>query len=409
MSGERTEKASQHRRQKAQQDGDRPRSRELLSAAALLGGSLALGWAARGWTPQWRSRYQDALAMSRMPDPSVDALGGAVRGLLVAGAAPCLLVMLSAAAASVAVGLAQNRSVSVHPKALAPKWDRLNPLQNGKQLFSSRALVRLGKSLAPVVILSLQLIRHLTTLAQMPVFSLERLPDVFAAAYSLLVTTAWVMLGWSLVDFVVEWKQWESRLKMSKQDIRDEIKETDGNPQLKGRIRGLQRQMRHRTIRADVRKASVVVTNPTHYAVALSFDMSTMEAPKVLAKGRDLVAAQIREEARWAGVPLVENPPLARSLYRAVEPGQSIPVELYAAVAAILAYLFRQEAEERARQQWQQQQSQQQARGQQQDQNYRDAGGPAATAGTAASALAGQLAAGSNRLPSLYPRAEEAL
>ena len=118
---------------------------------------------------------------------------------------------------------------------------------------------------------------------------------------------------------------------------------------MKGRIRSLQRQMRRRMLRADVEKASVVVTNPTHYAVALSFDMSTMEAPKVVAKGRDLLAAQIREEARWAGVPLVENPPLARSLYRAVEPGQNIPAELYAAVAAILAYIFRQEAEERMR------------------------------------------------------------
>ena len=362
MSGERTEKASQHRRQKAQKDGDRPRSRELLSAAALLGGSLALGWAARGWTPQWRARYEGALAMSRMPDPNVDALGVAVRSLIVAGAAPCLLVMLSAATASVAVAFAQNRGVSVHPAALSPKWNRVNPIENAKQLFSSRAIVRLGKSLVPVIILTLQLVHHLTALAHVPVFSLERLPDVFAAAYSMLVTTAWVLLAWSVVDYLVEWRQWESRLKMSKQDVRDEMKETEGNPQLKGRIRGLQRQMRSRTIRADVRKASVVITNPTHYAVALSFDLNTMEAPKVLAKGRDLVAAQIRQEARWAGVPLVENPPLARSLFRAVEPGQSIPVELYAAVAAILAYLFRQEAEARIRQEIEQQQRQEQQR-----------------------------------------------
>jgi flagellar biosynthetic protein FlhB len=176
-----------------------------------------------------------------------------------------------------------------------------------------------------------------------------RLPQVFADAYDLLVNTAWIMLAWSLVDYVVEWRQWESRLKMSKQEMREEYKEMEGNPQMKGRIRSLQRQMRRRTLRADVKKASVVITNPTHYAVALSFDMSTMDAPRVLAKGRDLLAAQIREEARWAGVPLVENPPLARSLYRAVEPGQSIPADLYAAVAAILAYLFRQEAEERMR------------------------------------------------------------
>jgi flagellar biosynthetic protein FlhB len=198
-------------------------------------------------------------------------------------------------------------------------------------------------------------VHFLVALTAMPAFSLRRLPEVFADSFELLVNTAWIMLAWSLVDYVVEWRQWESRLKMSKQEMRDEFKETEGNPQMKGRIRSLQRQMRRRMLRADVKKASVVITNPTHYAVALSFDMGTMEAPKVLAKGRDLLAAQIREEARWAGVPLVENPPLARSLYRSVEAGQSIPAELYAAVAAILAYLFRQEAEERMRRMYEQQ------------------------------------------------------
>ena len=136
---------------------------------------------------------------------------------------------------------------------------------------------------------------------------------------------------------------------MSKQDLRDEFRETEGSPQVKARIRGLRRQMRRRQLKADVARASVVVTNPTHYAVALAFDFATMDAPRVLAKGRDLLAAQIREEAQWAGVPIVENPPLARSLYRQVEPGQAIPYELYAAVAGILAWLYRREVEERLR------------------------------------------------------------
>jgi flagellar biosynthesis protein FlhB len=384
MSGERTEKASQHRRQKAQKDGDRPRSRELLSAAALLSGSLALGYAGSSWAGQWRARYESALAMSRMPDANVDALGAAVRSLLVAGAAPCLLVMLSAAAASLAAGMAQNRGATIHPAALSPKWNRINPLENAKHLFSSRAVVRLGKSLVPVVVLTLQLVHHLAALARIPVFSLQRLPEVFASAYSMVLITAWVLLAWSAVDYVVERRQWESRLKMSKQEVRDEAKETEGNPQLKGRIRGLQRQMRSRTLRADVSKSSVVITNPTHYAVALLFDLATMEAPKVLTKGRDLLAAQIREEARWAGVPMVENPPLARSLYRAVEPGQSIPAELYAAVAAILAYLFRQEAEERLRQERQQQQRHYQQR--RQYERRREASPATGMAASAASA-----------------------
>jgi flagellar biosynthesis protein FlhB len=349
MSSERTEKASPRRKQKAEQEGDRPRSRELLSAAALLAGSLALGWAARTWVPLWKGTYQNSIALMLAPNLSGDALSMSMRNMLVAGAAPCLLVMLAAAGASLAVAMAQNRGLSLHPAGITPKWSRLNPAANAKHLFTTRALVRLGKSLIPVVLLAIQLVHFLTALTAMPAFSLARLPEVFADGFDLLVNTAWIMLVWSLVDYIAEWRQWESRLRMSKQEMREEFKETEGNAQMKGRIRSLQRQMRRRMLRGDVRKASVVITNPTHYAVALSFDMSTMEAPKVLAKGRDLLAAQIREEARWAGVPLVENPPLARSLYRSVEPGQSIPADLYAAVAAILAYLFRQEAEERMR------------------------------------------------------------
>jgi flagellar biosynthesis protein FlhB len=349
MSSERTEKASPRRRQKAEQEGDRPRSREVLSAAALLAGSLTLGWAARMWLPIWTGIYRDAVVLIRTPDLSGEALSISLRNLLVAGAAPCLFVMVAAAGTSLVIAMAQNRGLRLQPTGIAPKWSRLNPAQNARHLFTTRAVVRLGKSLIPVLLLAIQLVHFVNALLAMPVFSLARLPQVFGDAYQLLVNTAWIMLAWSLVDYVVEWRQWESRLKMSKQELREEFKETEGNPQMKGRIRSLQRQMRRRTLRADVKKASVVITNPTHYAVALSFDINTMEAPKVLAKGRDLLAAQIKEEARWAGVPVVENPPLARSLYRAVEPGQSIPADLYAAVAAILAYLFRQEAEERMR------------------------------------------------------------
>jgi flagellar biosynthetic protein FlhB len=165
------------------------------------------------------------------------------------------------------------------------------------------------------------------------------------------LTAAWLLFGWSAIDYLVEWQSRESRLKMSREDLRDEFKETEGNPQIRGRIRNLQRQARRRKVKADVSKAAVVLTNPTHYAVALGFDFATMEAPKMLAKGRNLLAEEIKAEARWAGVPIIENPPLARSIYRAVEVGQAIPVDLYAAVAAILAYLYRQrlEAEMRER------------------------------------------------------------
>jgi flagellar biosynthetic protein FlhB len=167
--------------------------------------------------------------------------------------------------------------------------------------------------------------------------------------YGLLLAASWLLFAWSLIDYLVEWQSRESRLKMSHQDQRDEYKETEGSPQVRSRIRSLQRQMRRRKVKEDVAKAAVVLTNPTHFAVALSFDFATMEAPKVLAKGRNLLAEEIKAEARWAGVPIIENPPLARSLYRSVEVGQSIPVDLYAAVAAILAYLYRQRVESELR------------------------------------------------------------
>jgi flagellar biosynthetic protein FlhB len=183
----------------------------------------------------------------------------------------------------------------------------------------------------------------------MPVMSIVRLPTAFGSAYSLALDASWVTLGWSALDYTVEWVSWNKRMKMTKQQIKDEMKEAMGNPQVKGRIRQVQNAMRRRKVKADISKASVVITNPTHYAVALEFSFETMSAPTVLAKGRDLHAAEIREEARWAGVPIIENPPLARSLYRSVEPGQSIPFELYATVAGILAYLYRQKVEEKVR------------------------------------------------------------
>jgi flagellar biosynthetic protein FlhB len=183
----------------------------------------------------------------------------------------------------------------------------------------------------------------------LPPFSNQRLNQLGSDVYGLLLTAAWLLFAWSAVDYLVEWQSRESRLKMSRQDMRDEYKETEGSPQIRARIKGLQRQMRRRRVKADVARAAVVLTNPTHYAVALGFDFTTMEAPRVMAKGRNLLAEEIKAEARWAGVPIIENPPLARSLYRTVEVGQAIPAELYAAVAAILAYLYRQRVEEELR------------------------------------------------------------
>jgi flagellar biosynthetic protein FlhB len=136
---------------------------------------------------------------------------------------------------------------------------------------------------------------------------------------------------------------------MSRQEVTDESKEAQGNPLVRGRIRRLQREMRRRRLAVDVAQATAVVTNPNEYAVAIEYDPETMDAPVVLAKGRNLFAQEIKKIARWHGIPLVENPPLAQALYRAVEVGQQIPAKLYAAVAEILAFIFRTQARLQAR------------------------------------------------------------
>ena len=352
MPGDRTEQATQHRREKARKEGDLLYSRELSGAAGTLAGALLLGALGMRSVAAWRGGYMAFLdlagpahweAAQRMPTVY------AIRRISLNVLAPIGVVMAAVAVAALAAGMVQTGGLNVHPQTLAWKIERLNPAENAKNLFSLRALARLGKSLIPAAVLAVFAVQRIGRQLTMPPFSTARLALLGSDVYGLLLATAWILFGWSAIDFVVEWRSRESRLKMSREDLREEYKETEGSPEIRSRIKGLQRQMRRRRVKADVSRATVVVTNPTHYAIALGFDFSTMETPKVLAKGRNLLAEEIKTEARWAGVPIVENPPLARSLYRSVEVGQAIPVDLYAAVAAILAYLYRQRMEEEAR------------------------------------------------------------
>jgi flagellar biosynthetic protein FlhB len=353
--GERTEQATQHRREKARREGDILHSRELTAAAGTLAGALALGVLGGRTMEAWRGAFSGFLALgasARWEPATVEPTLAAARRLMLTVLAPPAVVMALVAVAALGAGIAQTGGVAVHASALAWKLERINPVANLKNLFSLRAAARLGKSLIPAAFLAVFAVERMARQLALPPFSTQRLELLGEDVYGLLLAAAWLLFAWSAIDYLIEWQSREARLKMSRQDLRDEYKETEGSPQIRGRIRNLQRQMRHRRVKADVAKAAVVLTNPTHYAVALGFDFVTMEAPRVLAKGRNLLAEEIKAEARWAGVPIVENPPLAQSLYRAVEVGQAIPVELYAAVAAILAYLYRQrvEAELRERQ-----------------------------------------------------------
>lgn len=351
MSEQKTEQATAQRKKKAQERGDRVHSRELLSAVAMLGGVLMLGVVTHGFVEGWKQVFVESLRTAANNDRDGDRMWcRAIRGMLEPVLLPVGLVLGASFTGALVSGVTQSGGVQINANALELKFEKFNPVTNLGNLFSLRSATRVMKSLVPAAVMVVFGWGAMKTLMlPMPVMSLERLPATFSVAYGLALDAAWVTLVWSALDYAIEWRSWNQRLKMSKQELREEVRDSMGNPQIKAKIRQIQRAMRKRKVKADMSRASVVITNPTHYAVALEFSFETMAAPTVLAKGRDLLAAEIREEARWAGVPLIENPPLARSLYKMVEPGQSIPFDLYAAVAGILAYLYRQKVEERMR------------------------------------------------------------
>ncbi len=352
MAGDRTEKATPQRRDKARREGDLVHSRELTTAAGTLAGVMLLRMAWTEFLGRWAGSIEGAMALgtaAHWEDATIAGTITLLRAQMGGVLEPFAMVGAAVVVGTLGAGLLQTGGVQFHPQVLAWKLDRVSPLANGKNLFSLRSVARLGKSLLPTAILAVLVMARIERQWHVAPFSTQRMTMLGDDVWTLLLVAAWVMFGWAMVDYVVEWRSREQRLRMSREEMREEFRDTEGNPQIRGRIRNLQRQARRRRVKQDVSKAAVVITNPTHYAVALGFDFETMEAPKVLAKGRNLMAEEIKQEARWAGVPVIENPPLARSLYRVVEPGQSIPVELYAAVASILAYLYRQRVMESAR------------------------------------------------------------
>ncbi len=338
-----TEKATPRRRQKAREEGQVVRSRDLVAGLGTMASVLLLAWQLPGFAADWRGLLRRELDFAAThpeqllpPWRNHFSLFG---GIALAAGISWMIATLG--------GVAQGGMVFA-PKALAPNLSRLSPGSRLGQLFSLSALSHLLKALLPagvIVYVAVSLLAR--DWMRLPALLHATAGGLMAFTLSHMFELAWkgalILLVWSAADYFLErWKH-ENDLKMSKQDLRDEFKETEGNPAVKMRVRRLQRQARRRRMLQDVERAAVVITNPTEFAIALEFRME-MEAPVVVAKGRNLLAAQIREVALWHGIPLVENPPLAHALYRAVEVGQAIPPKLYAVVAEILAAIWRAQA-----------------------------------------------------------------
>jgi len=262
------------------------------------------------------------------------------------GAKILLPVGLLALVLALASGIGQV-GFAVTPEALTPKWERLNPMSGFKRLLSMRSSVEAFKGLLKMGLVGgicYSTMRHAVDSGDLLRTMRMPLPEALGLIGNLIWTlglrVSVTLLILAVADFAYQKYEHEKSLKMSLSEIKQEMKQSDGDPQIKARIRKTQREMAKRRMMQDVPKADVIITNPTHFAVALQYEPGAA-APKVVAKGQDEIAARIREIAREHKVPLVENKPLARTLYSAVEIGREIPADLYEAVAQVLAFVYR--------------------------------------------------------------------
>jgi len=342
--GQRTEEPTAKRLDTARKEGQFPTAREFVSAMQFLAFVAVL----EGWGGQWfrelRQATRQVLAAAFAANPPAAQAVELSRHLLV----QALLLLAPAAGVLLMVTLGTQliaTQLGVSLKKLAPDLKRLNPLarlrelprQNGPALL--RALVMLPLfGMAVYAIVRDNLFAYLT----LPFRSVEAgFRQACGSLDSLLWKAAGVFLIFGCVDLLRQRRRYRRDLRMSKQEMRDEVKEAEGNPQVKGRIRRIQRERLRHQMMKEVPKATAVIVNPTHYAVALRYALDSMATPVVVAKGKNYLAQRIRQRAVENQVPIIENPPLAQALYRSVEVGQEIPAHLYRAVAEILAYVYR--------------------------------------------------------------------
>ena len=350
--GEKTEKPTKRRLDKARAEGQFPVAKEFVAAVQFLAVILIL----RSYGTSWFSELCDQFkfALTRIFDPGVslpDSLvlmrNLALRAFLPLGYGGAILLGTTLSVQFLSTGFGFST------KRLVPSLKNLNPFSRLKQLPGQNAVSLLQAILMLVItaVMMYTLVRDF-----LPAFLLMPLQSVPAGAerlwdsvLKLLSKLAAVLFIFGLVDLLrTRWKHART-LRMSKQELRDEHREGEGNPEIKGRLRQLRRNMVRKQMMKDVDTATLVLINPTHYAVAIKYEVNSMSSPRVVAKGRDFLAARIRQRGMQAGVPIVENPPLARALYSSVEVGQDIPVNFYRAVAEVLAYIYKMTNQDRPR------------------------------------------------------------
>lgn len=341
---DRTEQPSEKRLREARERGDVPRSRELANVAVLGCAVLALkatsahiGDASRDWM---RGALTIDPALLDAPDRLMPHAASMFAGLML----PMVPLLLAALAACLIAPMVMG-SLRFAGKALQPDFKRLSPAAGLKRLYGRESLAELVRSLLRVALIGgvggWMVYRAFDVLLSLPGASLEvAVSEGVGLASSALLAMVAALGLLAAIDVPWQHVQHRSRLKMTKQELRDELKESEGNPEVKARVRQVAREMSRRRMMEAVPTADVVVMNPTHYAVALKYTAGAMRAPRIVAKGVDEMALAIRDAAKAHRVAVVEAPPLARALYRLGKVDQEIPVKLYAAVAQVLSYVY---------------------------------------------------------------------
>jgi len=341
--GDKTEDASARKLSQAREKGQVLSSKEVNNFAILLGATLVVGLAGPFMMRELAKSLlifierPDMIDVSGSGELMIDMLLGV--GLAIAPALALLVVLA-------ALGILMQIGWLISPESIQPKLEKISPISGAKRLFSLKSVVELMKGIVKMI-----LVGFVAYLIVKPEFSRielmvqmdlkELLDETHLVAIEIFIGVLAVAAVIAVVDYLYQRYEFMNQMKMSKQEVRDEHKQTEGDPHVKARLRQLRMERARTRMMAEVPKATVVVTNPTHFAVALKYEMDDMAAPRVVAKGVDAVALRIREVAKENDVPIVENRPLARALYDNAELDEEIPEEYFKAVAEVISYVFK--------------------------------------------------------------------
>lgn len=343
---ERSEEPTARRLRQAREEGNVARSTDLTAAMMLLATIVLLyAFGKRLFVAMGESIQRLIGAVDAKNPTRADDLGS-IGSYLVHLLGWTLLPLLVTIAAVGVLITASQTGLMLTGKPIVPKFSKVNPLSGVKRLVDARAAVRLVMSLGKVAIISaiatLLIMMEIEAIAALPMMTVSAATATVAhMSFMLALKLAGVLLILALLDFAFQKYQHKKDLKMTRQEVKQEMKDMDGDPTMKQRRASVARQLAMQRTAQQVPNADVVITNPTHLSIALRYDAENMRAPKVIAKGADLMAMRIRQIATANGIPLVERKPLARAMYNSVEVGDEVPEEHYAAVAEILAYVYR--------------------------------------------------------------------